>query len=114
MAAATVEIMTEIRARQPSARILYFPILPRGAKGDPQRAFTAKVNELVAAKLSADDAVAKRIRPMLETIDLGAKFAAADGRLVDGLFSDGLHPTAKGYQVWAEAMLPALKKACGK
>ena len=114
VAAATVEIMTEIRARQPSARILYFPILPRGAKGDPQRAFTAKVNELVATKLSADDAVAKRIRPMLETIDLGAKFAAADGRLVDGLFSDGLHPTAKGYHVWAEAMLPALKKACGK
>ena len=36
-------------------------------------------------------------------LDIGDKFLTADGTLTTEIMNDGLHPTAKGYQIWADA-----------
>lgn len=43
-------------------------------------------------------------------LNINGKLAGADGRLLDGMMNvkDKLHPTAKAYQVWADALKPVL------
>ena len=103
------------RSKQAAATIIYHPILPRGAKDDPHRAFIAKVNALVAEKIADKGNAATSLRRRLVTVDLSEKFANPDGSLVADLYQpDQLHLSEKGYQVWAEAILPTLGKACLK
>jgi lysophospholipase L1-like esterase len=46
-------------------------------------------------------------------VDVNDKLADTDGRLYDGMTVDGLHPTVKGYQVWADALKPLLRELLG-
>jgi len=41
-------------------------------------------------------------------LDIGAKFLEFDGTLPKSIMPDLLHPNAQGYQIWADAMGPAL------
>jgi beta-glucosidase len=43
-------------------------------------------------------------------LDFGAKFLAPDGTLTRDIMPDFLHPNAKGYQIWADAITPVLQK----
>ena len=43
-------------------------------------------------------------------LDIGDKFRGSDGRIPKDIMPDGLHPNAKGYQIWAEAMQPLLEE----
>ena len=97
--------LREIRARQPQAKILLCPILPRGTPDSVERGKNDAVNEL--------------LRPLADgkTIvwtDWSGFFTLDDGRLTPGLNDDGLHPNAKGYAEWAKVALPVWKAACGK
>ena len=42
-------------------------------------------------------------------LDIGDQFLEPDGSITRDMMGDYLHPTAKGYQVWADAMVPVLK-----
>jgi lysophospholipase L1-like esterase len=47
-------------------------------------------------------------------LDIGEKFLDADGNIPQDVMSDALHPSPKGYEIWAEAVkgpLEALLKA---
>ena len=95
--------LREIRARQPQAKILLCPILPRGTPDSVERGKNDAVNEL--------------LRPLADgkTIvwtDWSGFFTLDDGRLTPGLNDDGLHPNAKGYAEWAKVALPIWKAAC--
>jgi len=46
-------------------------------------------------------------------LDISDKLADTDGKLLDGMMRDGLHPTLKGYQVWADALTPLLRELLG-
>jgi lysophospholipase L1-like esterase len=46
-------------------------------------------------------------------LDVTARLADKDGRLFDGMMQDGLHPTVKGYQVWANALKPLFTELLG-
>ena len=93
-------VVRELRARLPGSRILLLGIFPRGATAaDPQRAQIAYINRHIA-KL----ADGKHIR----YLDIGAKFLKPDGRLTPDIMADRLHPTEKGYEIWAAAMKPTL------
>jgi beta-glucosidase len=37
-------------------------------------------------------------------MDIGSKFLAEDGSIPKEIMSDGLHPTSKGYEIWANAV----------
>jgi lysophospholipase L1-like esterase len=46
-------------------------------------------------------------------LDVDARLADANGTLFEGTTMDGLHPTLKGYEVWAEALKPILTELLG-
>jgi lysophospholipase L1-like esterase len=46
-------------------------------------------------------------------LDVNAKLADTHGRLFEGMMVDGLHPSLKGYEVWAEGLKPILTELLG-
>ena len=88
-------VVRELRARLPETRVLLLGIFPRGPKGDPIRDQVTEVNAGIA---KLDDG------RMVRFLDLGPKFLDPDGTLSKDIMPDLLHPSAKGYEIWAEAM----------
>ena len=43
-------------------------------------------------------------------LDIGAVFLTANGTITREVMYDFLHPTARGYQLWWEAMAPTLER----
>jgi lysophospholipase L1-like esterase len=91
--------------RQPQAHILLMAIFPRGQKPDARRAKLDTVNPLLA-QFAAPGKVT--------FLDIGAKFLQPDGTITREVMGDFLHPTAKGYEIWAEAIEPLLVKLMGE
>jgi lysophospholipase L1-like esterase len=48
-------------------------------------------------------------------LDVNGKLADKDGRLLDGMMNerDRLHPTLRGYQVWADGLRPIFRELLG-
>ena len=46
-------------------------------------------------------------------LDVNDRLADPDGTLLEGMTHDKLHPTVKGYQVWADGLRPLLTKLLG-
>ena len=92
-------VVNDIRARLPGSKILLLGIFPRSNLDDPQRAQVALVNTLIA---KLDDG------KTVKFLDIGSKFLEFDGTLPRSIMPDLLHPNAKGYQIWTDAMAPAL------
>ena len=79
----------------PEAKILLLAVFPRGTPDNPARATIAEINKTIA-KLHDG----KRVF----YLDIGPKFLDADGNIPRDVMSDALHPSAKGYEIWAEAV----------
>ena len=94
------EILNVIAAKQPNARTILTSIFPRG--GD-DRDPTRRRNEVVNKEISKF-ADGKRVI----WCDFSDKFLDAQGRLSRELFPDLLHPNARGYEIWASAVLPLI------
>ncbi len=92
-------VVNDIRARLPDSKILLLAIFPRGTLTDAQRTQVALINTLIA---KLDDG------KMVKFLDIGSNFLEFDGTLPRSIMPDLLHPNAKGYQIWADAMEPAL------
>ena len=95
-------VILRVRAKAPGAAITLMGLLPRWGAADSRRAVIAEVNqglEKLAAEAKAD------------FLDLGPKFVDEKGEIPRALMGDGTHPTAKGYEIWAEAIRPAVQAA---
>jgi lysophospholipase L1-like esterase len=48
-------------------------------------------------------------------LNLNDRLADPEGKLLDGIMNerDKLHPTLKGYQIWADALKPILRELLG-
>jgi len=46
-------------------------------------------------------------------IDLGPKIIEPDGTISPEMMPDFVHPTLKGYQIWADAMQPIIDQYAG-
>lgn len=46
-------------------------------------------------------------------VNVNDKLADAQGRLFDGMTIDGLHPTLKAYQIWADSLKPIFMELLG-
>ena len=46
-------------------------------------------------------------------LDVNSRLADANGTLFEGMMVDGLHPSLKGYEVWAEGLKPILTELLG-
>jgi len=92
-------VVKAIRARLPQSRLLLLAIFPRGTVDAPQRAQIKEINNAIA---KLDDG------KMIKFLDIGKVFLAEDGSIPKTIMPDLLHPNAEGYQLWADAMEPAL------
>jgi lysophospholipase L1-like esterase len=89
-------VVMEMRRNFPAAKILLLAIFPRATPADPVRDKIAEVNRLIA---KLDD------QKNVFYLDIGAKFLDEKGVfLPDSFRPDNLHPQAKGYEIWGEAV----------
>lgn len=97
-------IVLKLRKCFPESRILLLGIFPRGPANDPSRQTIRGINNAIS-KLNDDDKV--------HYLDIGAKFLNAEGNIPSDVMSDALHPSSKGYEIWAEAVATPLKSLMG-
>ena len=89
-------VVLEMRKDFPEAKILLLAIFPRSVPGDPVRDKVAEVNRLISR---LDD------QRHVFYMDIGRKFLDESGVfLPDAFRPDNLHPQAKGYEIWGEAV----------
>ena len=106
IAAGVMAIVKELHARVPKTKVLVLAIFPRGVDNtDSKRQVNAKANALVAEQVAGD--------PLVQFLDIGAKFLTPDGTLPKEVMADRLHPGPAGYKTWAEAIEPIVAKEVG-
>jgi lysophospholipase L1-like esterase len=98
-------IVNACRRKAPDATIVLTAIFPRN-----DNIAVMPVIDRINENLSrlADE---KKVR----YLNINDRLADRDGRLFDGMMNDRdkLHPTLKGYQVWADALKPILTELLG-
>src|SRR5437763_12007200 len=93
-------LVKTIRQKLPESKLLLLGVFPRGkAPGDPFRAQIKTVNDMIS---KLDDG--KNVK----YLDIGRKFLSKDDSLSKDIMPDALHPNAAGYQIWADAIGPAV------
>jgi len=92
-------IVKHLRSKTPHTRILLLAVFPRGPMPNPTRDKLKQVNDTIAR---LDDGKS------VFYLDIGAKFLEPDGTLTKEVMPDFLHLSAKGYQIWADAIGPKL------
>ncbi len=96
-------IVRLMREKAPAATIILMGIFPRN-DGLAVIPTINKINDKLS-KL----ADGKSIR----YLNINDKLADSEGRLFEGMAKDKLHPTVKGYQVWADALKPIFYELLG-
>lgn len=98
------KIVDEIHQKLPDSKLLLLGIFPRGNDPkDPKVAATrAKLTAVNDQLAKLDDGNKTRY------LYFGDKFLDADGVIQKDIMKDYLHPTPKGYEIWADAMQPTL------
>ncbi len=94
-------VVHELRVKFPDAKILFLAIFPRGAAHSAQRAQVAEVNQALA---KLDDG------KHVFFLDIGGRFLGPDGEIPRDVMPDGLHPSLKGYEIWADAIREPLRR----
>jgi len=89
-------VVLELRHDFPNAKILLLAIFPRSLPADPIREKIAETNKIIS---KLDD------QQHVYYMDIGSKFLDDKGVfLPDSFRGDNLHPQAKGYEIWGEAV----------
>ncbi len=89
-------VVMEMRRDFPNAKILLLAIFPRSVPGDPVRDKITEINKIIA---KLDD------QQHVFYMDIGQKFLDEKGVfLPDSFRPDNLHPQAKGYDIWGQAV----------
>lgn len=98
-------IVTKFRTTFPDAKVLLLGIFPRGPDpSDPYRDSIRQINALIA---NLDDGESVRF------MDIGDRFLEPDGSISMEVMADGLHPTTRGYEIWANAVMPTFREMLG-
>jgi beta-glucosidase len=98
-------IIKTLHKKAPESKILTLGLFPCWKKGRSWEK-VRQINEKIAK--FADE-------KQIYFLDFGDKFKTADGNDVDReLLWDGIHPSEKGYELYAETLIPHLKTLLGK
>ncbi|MEN9361605.1 MAG: hypothetical protein RL095_3140 [Verrucomicrobiota bacterium] len=102
-AAGIEKILAEYHAKCPGSKVLLCSILPRSAKpDDAARKINDEINRIISGFPAKMDFVTYK--------DMNSLFLDKEGILHKEIMPDLLHPRAKGYQIWADALVPEIKK----
>src|SRR5262245_17734592 len=91
-------IIGKLREKLPETKVLLLAIFPRSdkpAENEQMKEKIAKANQIAASL--ADN-------KMIYFMDIGPKFLDTEGNILTDTMPDHLHPNAKGYGIWAEAI----------
>ncbi len=89
----------------PTAVILLPAVFPRAeSPTDPTRQKIKRINQIISRLGDGNKVV---------YLDFGNKFLQPNGTMNRDLMPDTLHPSAKGYEVWADAIRPEIVKVFG-
>lgn len=97
-------ILAAVHDRKPGARVILQSLLPTNDEAK-NRDVVRPVNARLAA-LAASGPYAGWVR----YLDLYPAFVDASGKQIAGDFNEGLHPSAAGYRVWRDRLVPFLAK----
>jgi len=95
IALGVADVVFELRKDFPDAKILLLGIFPRSGPTTRVRAQIADINKIIQHLHDGRHVF---------YMDIGSKFLADDGTIPHEIMSDGLHPTSKGYEIWAQAV----------
>ena len=95
------EVAVRLLKRFPETRLILMEVTPYGPDPSaPLRKRQEEINErLRGLKL-----------PRTTVLSINGRLLNADGTFREGMFRDKVHLTAKGYQAWAEALMPLLNR----
>jgi len=96
-------IVDVCRKKAPGATIVLTAIFPR----NDNPAVMPTIDRINAQIASLADGKAIRF------LDVNPRLADAKGTLFEGMTVDGLHPSLKGYEVWAQGLKPILTELLG-
>jgi lysophospholipase L1-like esterase len=97
-------VVTTIRSKAPAAVVILTAIFPR----NDNLAVMPVINKINGNLEQM--AGGGRVR----FLNINDQLADANGRLFDGMLNaDKLHPSAKAYQVWADALKPIFRELLG-
>lgn len=97
-------IVAQLRKNLPNTEILVLGVFPRGEKPDEMRKKLTDVN----ARISKLDG------GKVHYLDIGSAFINPDGTISKDIMPDYLHLSERGYELWAAAVEPSLKKLLGE
>ena len=98
-------LVQTIRQKLPQSRLLLLGVFPRGREAtDPYRAKIKTINDAIAR---LDDGRQVRF------LDISQHFLSEDRTLPEDVMPDQLHPSLKGYQIWADAIDPVIRRMLG-
>jgi lysophospholipase L1-like esterase len=104
IAAGIKALLDRCRALAPRATIILTSVFPRNDTMAVMPEIT-RLNDTLARFANARSIV---------FLNVTRRLADADGRLLPGMMNDDrLHPTIRGYQVWADALKPQLTRLLG-
>lgn len=93
--------LAQLQTSFPKAKILILGVFPYDENADsPNRARVTLVNEMIATL--AEDGV--------QVLDIGNTFLQEDGSISKDVMGDFLHPSADGYELMTEAILPKIQE----
>lgn len=95
-----------LRKKVPGIKVLIVAILPRSPKPtDWERVNNEEVNKRLERLVDNEHVF---------SINVNSKLLQPDGSLSWEIMPDMLHPSAKGYEIWAAAMEPVVAKLMGE
>ncbi len=89
-------LVEAVKTRQPSADLVLMGLLPRRDYEERILTLNLSIAQLAAAA-------------NISYADMGGIFLQKDGKIKEGMFSDGLHPNEMGYEQLREVLLPIVK-----
>ena len=100
-AVGVTKVVQQLQLAWPNSKILLNAVFPFDqAPGSDNRSKVNKLNKIIA-RLGDDKTTFFK--------DYGPLLLQKDGSISPDIMNDFLHPTAKGYQVWADAMTPDIQ-----
>jgi beta-glucosidase len=92
-------VVLQLQQNFPAAKILLLGVFPTQQADAPIRKDIAYINNTISRLHDGEK---------VHYLDIGNIFLDADGNIPADVMSDGLHPTTKGYELWAEAVMGPL------
>ena len=98
-------VCMDLQLKLPKTKILLLGVFPYQENPGDVRDKIIRVNDSIAQIADGE---------VIHYLDFGDKFLRPDKTMSADIMPDFLHPSARGYQIWAEAMEPKLAQLLGE